>query len=83
MQTFIPSTTPVSNAASDLDQAASDPNNSVPGIVIESELHPTPQEHLKSVQVNALEPDGAALRYDPELIAAQYRGRLLQVGGDC
>jgi predicted unusual protein kinase regulating ubiquinone biosynthesis (AarF/ABC1/UbiB family) len=51
------------------------------GIVVESELHPVPQEHLKSVQVNALESDAAAPQYDPDAIAVQYRGRLLQVWG--
>lgn len=51
------------------------------GIVIESELHPAPEEHLKSVQVNVLDPDAVAQRYDPAVIAAFYRGRLFQVLG--
>jgi predicted unusual protein kinase regulating ubiquinone biosynthesis (AarF/ABC1/UbiB family) len=48
------------------------------GIVVESELHPLPQEHLKSVQVDGLE---EVPRYDPEVIAACYRGRPVQVWG--
>lgn len=61
---------------------SSDPGNeSVPGIVIESELHPEPEEHLKSVQVNALDPDAVAQHYDPDVIAAYYRRRPLQVWG--
>lgn len=66
MQTFKPS--------------ASD-NESVPGIVIESELHPAPEQHLKSVQVNALNPEAVAQTYDPDVIAAYYRNRLFQVWG--
>ncbi len=53
----------------------------VQGIVIESELNPLPQEHLKSVPVNELDPDAVAQRYDPEVISAYYRGRLFQVVG--
>jgi len=48
------------------------------GIVIESEPHPRPEEHLKSVQVSESMP---ALRYDPEAIATQYRHRFWQVWG--
>jgi predicted unusual protein kinase regulating ubiquinone biosynthesis (AarF/ABC1/UbiB family) len=48
------------------------------GIVVESELHPAPQEHLKSVQVDGLE---EVPRYDPEMIAACYRNRPIQVWG--
>lgn len=48
------------------------------GIVVESELHPSPQEHLKSVQVDGLE---EVPRYDPDLIAARYRNRPTQVWG--
>lgn len=48
------------------------------GLVVESELHPVPEEHLKSVQVQAME---EVPRYDPEAIAAYYRGRGLQVWG--
>jgi predicted unusual protein kinase regulating ubiquinone biosynthesis (AarF/ABC1/UbiB family) len=66
MQTFKPS--------------ASD-SESVQGIVIESELHPAPKEHLKSVQVNVLNPEAVAQTYDPNGIAAYYRRRPLQVWG--
>jgi predicted unusual protein kinase regulating ubiquinone biosynthesis (AarF/ABC1/UbiB family) len=48
------------------------------GIVVESEPHPLPEEHLKSVQVDERTP---ALRYDPEAIATQYRHRFWQVWG--
>lgn len=51
---------------------------STPSIVVESELHPDPEEHLKSVQVNALE---EVPHYDPEAIAAYYGRRPLQVVG--
>lgn len=61
---------------------SSDPRTEpVQGIVIESELHPVPEEHLKSVQVNALDPDAVAQRYDPAVISAFYRGRPFQVLG--
>lgn len=61
---------------------SSDPRTEpVQGIVIESELHPAPEEHLKSVQVNVFDPEAVAQRYDPVMIAAYYRGRLLQVWG--
>jgi predicted unusual protein kinase regulating ubiquinone biosynthesis (AarF/ABC1/UbiB family) len=53
----------------------------IQGIVIESELHPAPEEHLKSVQVNALNPESVALQYDPATIAAYYRRHPLQVLG--
>lgn len=53
----------------------------VPGIVIESELHPAPEEHLKSVQVNVLDADAVAQTYDPEVISAYYRRRPFQVWG--
>jgi predicted unusual protein kinase regulating ubiquinone biosynthesis (AarF/ABC1/UbiB family) len=45
------------------------------GVVVASELHPAPKEHLKSVHVS--EPE--AIRYDPEAIATQYRRRFLRV----
>ncbi|HEY9641320.1 MAG TPA: AarF/ABC1/UbiB kinase family protein [Coleofasciculaceae cyanobacterium] len=45
------------------------------GIIVESELHPLPEEHLKSVQVSSQEP---AAQYDPVAIAAQYRNRFWQ-----
>lgn len=48
------------------------------GLVIESELHPTPEEHLKSVHVDALE---EVPHYDPEVISSYYRRRPLQIGG--
>ncbi|WP_416676311.1 ABC1 kinase family protein [Egbenema bharatensis] len=48
------------------------------GIVVESELHPLPQEHLKSVHVGDLE---EVPRYDPEAIATLYRNRPTQVWG--
>jgi predicted unusual protein kinase regulating ubiquinone biosynthesis (AarF/ABC1/UbiB family) len=48
------------------------------GLVLESELHPAPQEHLKSIHV-VDEPE--APRYDPEAIAAEYRHRPFQVWG--
>jgi predicted unusual protein kinase regulating ubiquinone biosynthesis (AarF/ABC1/UbiB family) len=48
------------------------------GLVLESELHPAPQEHLKSSHV-VDEPE--APRYDPEAIAAEYRNRPFQVWG--
>jgi predicted unusual protein kinase regulating ubiquinone biosynthesis (AarF/ABC1/UbiB family) len=51
---------------------------STAGIVVESELHPVPDEHLKSVRVEGLE---EASRYDPEAIAAHYRRRPWQVWG--
>ncbi len=53
----------------------------VPGIVIESELNPPPQEHLKSVQVDSFDPEAVAQRYDPDVISAYYRGRFFQVIG--
>jgi predicted unusual protein kinase regulating ubiquinone biosynthesis (AarF/ABC1/UbiB family) len=52
----------------------------VQGLVIESELRPLPQEHLKSVQMNALDPKATALQYDPDAIAAHYGRRPFQVG---
>ena len=52
--------------------------SAVPGIVIESELHPVPQEHLKSIHV-VDEPE--APRYDPEAIAAEYGKRPFKVWG--
>jgi predicted unusual protein kinase regulating ubiquinone biosynthesis (AarF/ABC1/UbiB family) len=55
--------------------------SSTRAIVVESELHPLPEEHLKSVQVNDLEPVEEAPRYDPDVIAAQYRNRPFQVWG--
>ncbi|MBF2051459.1 MAG: ABC1 kinase family protein [Leptolyngbya sp. IPPAS B-1204] len=62
--------------------SSSDPGTEpVPGIVVESELHPAPEEHLKSVQVNVLDPEAVAQRYDPEAIVQHYRGRFLQVWG--
>jgi predicted unusual protein kinase regulating ubiquinone biosynthesis (AarF/ABC1/UbiB family) len=48
------------------------------GIVVESELHPTPDEHLKSVRMEGLE---EVPRYDPDAIAAHYRRRPWQVWG--
>ncbi|MBW4657326.1 MAG: AarF/ABC1/UbiB kinase family protein [Drouetiella hepatica Uher 2000/2452] len=48
------------------------------GVVIESDPHPLPEEHLKSVQMSDRT---AALQYDPEAIAAQYRHRFWQVWG--
>jgi predicted unusual protein kinase regulating ubiquinone biosynthesis (AarF/ABC1/UbiB family) len=48
------------------------------GIVVESEPHPAPEEHLKSVHVDA---QAAAMRYDPVAIAALYSRRPLQVLG--
>jgi predicted unusual protein kinase regulating ubiquinone biosynthesis (AarF/ABC1/UbiB family) len=45
------------------------------GIIVESELHPLPEEHLKSVQVSPQQP---AAQYDPVAIAAQYRHRFWQ-----
>lgn len=64
MQTFTPS-----------DQGT----EPVPGIVIESELNPPLEEHLKSV--NPLDPDAVAQRYDPDAINAYYRHRFFQVIG--
>lgn len=61
---------------------SSDPSTEpIKGIVIESELHPAPQQHLKSVQVSAFDPEAVALEYDPVAIAAYYRRRPLQVWG--
>lgn len=48
------------------------------GVVVESELHPAPEEHLKSVQVHILE---EVPHYDPDAIASYYRRRSLQVWG--
>lgn len=48
------------------------------GLVVESELHPVPEEHLKSVRVGASE---EVPRYDPQAIASRYRRRLFQVWG--
>jgi predicted unusual protein kinase regulating ubiquinone biosynthesis (AarF/ABC1/UbiB family) len=48
------------------------------GVVVESELHPKPAEHLKSVRVEEIE---EVPRYDPEAIAAYYRRRPVQVWG--
>ncbi len=56
----------------------SSPNaNAASGLVVESELFPAPQEHLKSVQPNAME----AQQYDPLAIAAYYGRRPFQVVG--
>jgi predicted unusual protein kinase regulating ubiquinone biosynthesis (AarF/ABC1/UbiB family) len=60
------------------DELSTEP---IQGIVIESELHPIPEEHLKSVQVNATDPESVALEYDPATITAYYRRRPLQVLG--
>ncbi|HEY9698265.1 MAG TPA: AarF/ABC1/UbiB kinase family protein [Trichocoleus sp.] len=51
--------------------------NLIQGTVVESEPHPTPHEHLKSVQTNETE----ALRYNPEAIAKAYRYRFFTVWG--
>jgi predicted unusual protein kinase regulating ubiquinone biosynthesis (AarF/ABC1/UbiB family) len=59
-----------------LDPIAS--QSPTPGLVVESELHPAPQEHLKSVH-SVDEPE--APRYDPEAIAAQYGNRPFAVWG--
>ncbi|MFM7426272.1 MAG: ABC1 kinase family protein [Elainella sp.] len=75
MQTF----SAASSSASGLDSARSD--QSTAGIVVESELHPQPEEHLKSVQTGDLEGEIGPLRYDPEVINAHYRRRPLQVMG--
>jgi predicted unusual protein kinase regulating ubiquinone biosynthesis (AarF/ABC1/UbiB family) len=48
------------------------------GLILDSELHPAPQEHLKSIH-RVDEPE--VPRYDPEAIAAEYRGRPFQVWG--
>lgn len=56
---------------------STDNENLTQGMVVESELHPVPQEHLKSVQTNETE----ALRYDPVAIARAYRYRFLPVLG--
>jgi len=48
------------------------------GLVIDSELHPVPEEHLKSVRVDGLE---EVPRYDPQVIASRYRRRWFQVWG--
>ncbi|MBW4516299.1 MAG: AarF/ABC1/UbiB kinase family protein [Timaviella obliquedivisa GSE-PSE-MK23-08B] len=53
-------------------------SSSVPAVVMESELHPAPQEHLKSIHV-VDEPE--APRYDPEAIAAEYGKRPFKVWG--
>jgi predicted unusual protein kinase regulating ubiquinone biosynthesis (AarF/ABC1/UbiB family) len=50
----------------------------IPVVVVESELHPAPQEHLKSIHV-VDEPE--APRYDPEAIAAEYGKRPFKVWG--
>jgi predicted unusual protein kinase regulating ubiquinone biosynthesis (AarF/ABC1/UbiB family) len=52
--------------------------NQTSGIVVESELHPEPNPHLKSVHVEELE---EVPRYDPAVIAAYYRHRPWQVWG--
>lgn len=62
----MPTATPLSNPSP------------VPAVVIESELHPAPQEHLKSIHV-VDEPE--APRYDPEAIAAEYGKRPFKVWG--
>jgi predicted unusual protein kinase regulating ubiquinone biosynthesis (AarF/ABC1/UbiB family) len=61
----------------------SETNSELPtrAVVLESELHPKPEEHLKSVQVGQPIAENKALRYDPEAIAAHYRRRPLQVLG--
>lgn len=53
------------------------------GLVVESELHPLPEEHLKSVPVHELEEAATdnPPRYNPQTIAAQYDRHPLQVGG--
>ncbi|GAB4377452.1 MAG: AarF/ABC1/UbiB kinase family protein [Elainellaceae cyanobacterium] len=53
-------------------------NGSTDSIVVESELHPVPEEHLKSVHISELE-EGP--RYDPDVIAAYYGRRPLQTWG--
>lgn len=65
---------PNSNSMPSLPSASVEPT---PGLVIESELHPAPEQHLKSMRVNEVE----APRYDPEVIARQYRHKPLQVWG--
>lgn len=62
--------------------SSSDPSTEpIQGIVIESELHPAPEPHLKSVQVATTDSGSVALQYDPEAIEAHYRNRPLQVWG--
>lgn len=63
----MPTVTPISSNSS-----------SVPAVVMESELRPAPQEHLKSIHV-VDEPE--APRYDPEAIAAEYGKRPFKVWG--
>jgi len=63
----MPTVTPISSNSS-----------SVPAVVMESELRPAPQEHLKSIHV-VDEPE--APRYDPEAIAAEYGNRPFKVWG--
>ncbi|MBE9182587.1 AarF/ABC1/UbiB kinase family protein [Oculatella sp. LEGE 06141] len=58
-----------------------DPAASTRAVVIESELHPAPDDHLKSVQVDTPYQQDESLRYNPEAIAAQYSRRPLQVWG--
>jgi predicted unusual protein kinase regulating ubiquinone biosynthesis (AarF/ABC1/UbiB family) len=59
-----------------LDSIANQPPTS--GLILESELHPAPQEHLKSMHP-VDEPE--VPRYDPEAIADQYRHRPFAVWG--
>jgi predicted unusual protein kinase regulating ubiquinone biosynthesis (AarF/ABC1/UbiB family) len=70
-------------SASSSSHSGSSPlgTESIQGIVVESELHPKPQEHLKSVQVNALDSEAGPLQYVPEVIAQHYHRRPLQVVG--
>jgi predicted unusual protein kinase regulating ubiquinone biosynthesis (AarF/ABC1/UbiB family) len=51
--------------------------NATSGLIVERELSPAPQEHLKSVQPNEMETQ----RYDPLSIASYYRRRPFQVVG--
>ena len=53
-------------------------SSSFPAVVMESELHPAPQEHLKSIHVVD---ESEAPRYDPEAIAAEYGQRPFKVWG--
>jgi predicted unusual protein kinase regulating ubiquinone biosynthesis (AarF/ABC1/UbiB family) len=77
----MPTSFSASHSASGLNAPAAQSEPSIQGIVVESELHPQPEEHLKSVQSPALEDETNPLRYDPEIMNAHYRRRPLQVIG--
>lgn len=82
MQTFASSSSDIVEpqlAAEPVNSPADWPLDPATGVAVEP--HPTPQEHLKSVQLGAFSPETEALKYDAAAIADYYRQRPLQVWG--